>query len=405
MKTVSSRRIVRFFVQGTILLLLQSECVDACSRLRNETWAGLVDFLDEAQQLGFGILCPFHISGPQKCPPPDTNGYEIQAFMLSLYCGFWWGGSGDGCIIDCPMQNHHFIIGSGAVVTMDGITTRGAQEHSIWVKSHAYFQAIGGTFEDNGIERDGMKSSGGSAVFVDSFAFADLQQCTFNRNKGDSGGAIRNKGEIILSGGNFRNNTGKQGGAIHNTGSLTVNQALFAYNEAISPPGNSSRDQESGQGGAGSGAIHNNGSPTVNQALFAGNSTRDQESGQGGAIYTDNDLLMIGSTFEHNSADNEGGALYADGTAVSKLSLWKFNLAGKTGPAIYGSGFSEERDEGCGNKFKEGSNLREDSITTCDGVMNASAKCEYFVRTCNDPSTPPPSEKEQRPNQLRSRRR
>ncbi|KAL7556468.1 hypothetical protein ACA910_006180 [Epithemia clementina (nom. ined.)] len=272
------------------------------------------------------------------------NGYEIEAFMVDIYCAYWWGGSGDGCIIDCPMKKSHFVIASGAVVTMDGITTRGAKEHSIWVKPHAYFQAMSCTFEQNGYsssaDSSATTSPGGAAILVDTFAFADLQQCTFRNNKGVTGGAIRNLGEVILSGGDFNYNEGKQGGAIHNAGSITVNQAWFSYNKALA---------------------------------------------DGGAIFTSNALLMVGSTFEHNSANDLGGALYSEGgTAVSRFSLWRFNTASKDGPAIYGDNFSGIKDEGCGNMVTS-------SARSCDGVQKASSKsCETFNTVCMvPPSTAP----------------
>ena len=348
-----------------VLLLTTVRTSHACIRLANDSWDDLVYHLNRAQMVGFIMLCPFHIEG-SACPSEGSEGYEIgyeiESFRLHVYCAYWWGGSGDSCTINCPVRNNHFVIGPGAMMSMDGMTLRGAMANSVWVKPRAYFQAMACTFEQNGFDDSGATSLGGAAVLVDSFGYADLLQCNFHHNKGSTGGAIRNLGEVILSGGTFFYNEGEQGGAIHNTGSLTVNQARFAHNEAIS-------DSET-------------------------------SGGQGGAIFTSNDLLMVGSTFEYNFAREQGGALFARGTVVSRFTLWKFNHANEEGPAIYGEeGFFEVQNEGCGNtltKFQQSSN------SECNGIAKAADRasvsssaataCQQFANICQVPPSPPPTE-------------
>jgi len=375
---------MKFFLLNPNLLLwlvilvsfLSAQVHAFCSKLENNSWDELVFFLDEAQARGdmWTFLCPFHITGEAACPDPSSDGYLLYTQYLDVYCAYWMDGAADGCIIDCPMKKNHFVIESGSLISMDTMTTRGAKESSIYVKSFSFFKSISSIYEYNGYEhsdtdialiKDGstVLSSGGAAVYVEQFALADLENCHFRFNRAQSGGAIQNHGDLQVSGGDFRDNEAQDGGAIYNTGSTTVNQAMFRRNQALQASG----------------------------------------SGMGGSIYTKHYLLLGGCTFEHNHADVDGGALYhAEGSVALHFCLWRFNTALGRGPAVSannalpgnsagnsqsdqipGSNVKHIRNEGCGNVVQDGGLLN-----TCDGVAGTSAgSCYEFSTTCS--FTPP----------------
>ena len=358
-----------------------------CIRLVEESYSELRGVLDDAQNsgLGFVVLCPFEISG-EGCPDPETDGYRIWTFYMDFFCAFWHGGARDGCIIDCPMYKNHFVIGAGSLVSMDNLVLRGARESAIHIESFAFFKAMACTFEYNGYEPDendrslaipgSSVSSGGAAVRIDEYALADLEMCNFFFNRGKRGGAIWNEGEAQIAGGNFHDNQGEQGGAVQNLGALSVNQALFRRNHALCSSDNS------------------------------------LSAGYGGAIYSLNDSILVGCTFEHNSACNSGGGMYAHGTSTMRYTLWRFNSASVEGPAVAGEGIIHLMNRGCGNELTPGesgignggmvhvppgrSNEARGSGKgpvkfDCDGVVGPGKSCSAFSSFCSLPTAMPSS--------------
>jgi len=369
----------------SLLVLLAGICsANAFSKKINNTWAELVDVLDDAQQSGemWIFFEPFVIRG-DGCPSVDDEGYHFYTNYLDVYCAYWKGGAGDGCVIDCPMIKNHFVVEGGCLISMDTITTSGALESSIHVKSMGFFKAIGSTFEYNGYERSEANpadvlegstvlSSGGAAVTIEPSALADLEQCHFYYNRASQGGAILNDGDVQVAGGSFHDNIAENGGAIFSSGSASIRQAVFRRNQALAPYENSSG------------------------------------KGLGGSIYTDYYLLLGGCTFEHNHADEEGGALFQEkGPARLMYCLWKFNTANKRGPAVAaannelvsppsngppvtarpgqipGSNVFHFFNEGCGNV------LGSQTTTRCDGVEGLGEDdCFDFSSTCEIPDEP-----------------
>ena len=147
----------------------------------------------------------------------------------------------------------------------------------------------------------------GGAIYNNSGAELDIGEfVTFDNNKTTnsqgSGGAIHNRGLVIIGGySNFKNNSsGGRGGAIHNyeQGVLHIEREVtFSSNTA------------NGNGGA----INNQTSSlSVNYieklSTFIGNSS----GGSGGAISNINCILNIyrGADFYENSAQSSGGAIY-----------------------------------------------------------------------------------------------
>lgn len=128
------------------------------------------------------------------------------------------------------------------------------------------------------------------------------------------GGALVNKGTLIVTSSVFTSNTTTiSGGAIANIGTLAITGSTFAGNTATSS--------------GGGGALFNSGIVTITGSTFTGN-TAPTDTGSGGAIYNDlsHPLTITNSTFTGNTSNNKGGAIY--------------NLSGATTLTVVGSTFT-----------------------------------------------------------------
>ncbi len=197
----------------------------------------------------------------------------------------------------------------------------------------------------------------------------------YNRN----GGAINNKGTLIIDNCIFDNNQAKyaddadsgddadtagNGGAIYNTGALTIKNSEFDNNHA-GKGGDSSATHKGSPGGSG-GAIYNLGTITSIQACtfrknYAGKGGAASEyhdghsGGSGGAIYnagTINNILSC--VFIGNYAGNggsapllsgakpgkggSGGAIYSNNSVTVNNSTFDGNYAGTGGEGAYDDG-------------------------------------------------------------------
>ncbi len=113
-------------------------------------------------------------------------------------------------------------------------------------------------------------ASGGGAGLYNSNTM-NLRNVRFVNNKStDSAGAIYSTGMMNLTGGVFENNYGDTGGAIGNYG--IIGDTLFAQ---------------------------------ISDSQFSGNSAT-----YGGAIYNWDDIYVIDSTFQNNTATDNGGAIF-----------------------------------------------------------------------------------------------
>lgn len=123
------------------------------------------------------------------------------------------------------------------------------------------------------------------------------------------GGALyaSNGGDLEIVDSRFDGNSAtSKGGAVYayNDGSVTISGSSFTNNDA------------SGNGGALFTSAYVTGSITVTDSLFSFNAT--SESGGGAMFYSDGtaDLVMDGTTFQHNTADSWGGAFYVKSPIV-----------------------------------------------------------------------------------------
>jgi predicted outer membrane repeat protein len=179
--------------------------------------------------------------------------------------------------------------------------------------------------------------SGGGAIYNDGGVLR-ATNVTFRDNTGYlNGGAIHNRGSLVLDGCHFENNYGCRGGAVYSTGTedipLTITDTEFNSNV----------------GGHG-GALYSEGADSqvsMHEATFNWN----QAESSGGAVYIqDGDLTLSASNFYGNSAalvspyicqnhipeDGSGGAIYFEGDRLNAVqSEIHANTASEHGGAIF----------------------------------------------------------------------
>jgi predicted outer membrane repeat protein len=144
----------------------------------------------------------------------------------------------------------------------------------------------------------------------------------FIDNTAKAGGAIYNyiynheRGQMEINGTtSFIGNAAEYGGVIYNQGDITITQPIFPYNNAV----------------YGS-AIYNEGDITDMGSIFWKNHA------QYGTLYTssaEGHLVMEGSVFMKNTADQEGGAIYSQSTLDMNNCDVTDNEAGLFGGGIF----------------------------------------------------------------------
>ncbi|MBB1089707.1 hypothetical protein HUU61_00240 [Rhodopseudomonas palustris] len=135
-----------------------------------------------------------------------------------------------------------------------------------------------------------------SRIFLVKTMNTTIAGLTLKDGSADSGGAIRNQGNLTLNQLNFTNNKaeggwwGNNGGAVYNEAVLNMTEVNFADNST---------------GGSG-GAFFNSRTATINNSTFSGN-----DAGVGGAIYNDTgaQLTVTNTTLTNNHGRDGGGAI------------------------------------------------------------------------------------------------
>ncbi len=219
----------------------------------------------------------------------------------------------------------------------------------------AFFGFYSGVSESSG----GAIALHGGALEVTSSRFVqNIARVPYGRDGmnfeafgGARGGAIAVVGcQISITNSIFTGNKAGTpgGGGIYAAGStLQVSHTVFDGNLApgnfggrwvVTPPG-------AGRGGA---LLLTNSPSTLTDCYFSGNTASGGttyrsaiEVGQGGAVYSDNELTLMNSSFVGNAAggDAAGGALYAGGAAVITRTRFVGNTA--TGATVTANGAGE----------------------------------------------------------------
>ena len=317
----------------------------------------------------------------------------------------WHGGavanaSGASLSISGAEFNENFSFRGGAIFIQEDATTSitsisssvfsGNSARSggaIYVRGNVHINVAESEFRGNSApDENGV----GGAILIEPASSINISDSEFRDNSAaETGGAIRNYGELSVSGSEFSGNSAIGGGAIYNDSSsgasITIRGSVFSGNSAEGGGAIVNRDDASisasqfsgnsatGYGGAivndvpgtasvsgsvfsgnsagqGGGAIVNGEDATINESVFSGNTARsggaiynavwsrlisisDSEfsdnsaSEKGGAIYNWKELNISDSEFSGNSADEEGGAIYTDddGTVTFESSSFSDN--------------------------------------------------------------------------------
>lgn len=284
-----------------------------------------------------------------------------------------------GVTLDAAGKSRVLEVPAGVTVTVKGVTLtggvgKGEELAAASLSSQAISKATyGGNLVNRGtLTLDGVTVSNGQAnngggVFNEKGASLTLVNVTMTGNKATiptpdlegestgSGGAIANRGTLVVESGNFKSNTAIYTGGVirHTLGTLTIKAGTFEGNSctnadcaggALMLTGASTTTISGGvftgnstaTGNSGGGAIWQAGSSTV---TISGGTFTNNSSAYGGVydIYQDGKLKITGGTFEGNTATQSGGAFFFRKSATSfemTGGTIKGNKAGKWGGGI-----------------------------------------------------------------------
>jgi parallel beta-helix repeat protein len=279
-----------------------------------------------------------------------------------------------------------FSIGSGANVTISGLTIRNGRDYNsgailndgatLTVNNCVFTANSGGGYGGGGIMNDGSNANarltvnncvfdGNSAEFMAAgilnfssgrTANLTVNNCTFNNNSAFDGGAIVNyaNGGTATSvvsnttlNGNSASEQAGRAGAIHNNAVSVGGMATLRVSNCTLS--NNSTDY------AGGGIYNSAGNMEVSNSTFSGNSA----SGNGGGIYTEYDRAAVritNCTFSGDSAGS-GGGIYCQGDTTVTV-----------GNTIFKSGASGENIYNAAHFVSAGHNLSNDPAGGDNGV-------------------------------------
>ena len=191
------------------------------------------------------------------------------------------------------------VIGSGETTTVDGgdrviLDGGGTLQH--------FLVLGGGTLNLRHITLQNGNFGDGGAIFIAQDGSAHLETVTIRDCQADGsdadGGAIQNRGTLVVAGGQFlRNHADDGGGAINNNGgTVSVRSSTFISNTAFN-----------------GGAINNaTGSLDISTSLLY-SSTVDN---QGGGVFATAGTITVTNVTVANNAAFRGGGIYGQNNAV-----------------------------------------------------------------------------------------
>lgn len=187
-----------------------------------------------------------------------------------------------------------------------------------------------------------IKASGDCCAAIRNFGELRVSGVSFIGNYAfEEGGTIRNEGQLWIADSRFMDNYGRQGGAIYNLGALHISDSQFSDNSSLRHGGAIFNGDESDM--------------TVENSRFSNNRSRDG----GGAIFNSNRLRISNSSFDKNEAV-DGGAILNIGRAELTVSGSSFLVNSArlgSGGAIhsaYQSGVSIAKSSLSGNHARNG---------------------------------------------------
>jgi hypothetical protein len=132
----------------TILLfsVLSRASAQFCKKLANETWAGLVQAIDES--VGLAILCPYEISGDGCQAEENLEGYVVEEnkdLIIDCDAFLYQFDLETACVINCP--GRHFTVRPNSRLTINRMSLSGSTQSSIEVQSNGNLRVINSIFE------------------------------------------------------------------------------------------------------------------------------------------------------------------------------------------------------------------------------------------------------------------
>ena len=240
------------------------------------------------------------------------------------------------------IRNHTYHYGGGiyagatTTVTLDttdfqdnwGYHTHGA---ALYVAEYTLLFVAGGTWSGNYSVYDNSGYNGG-AIYLSSFAAAQVQNAVFDDNTASHGGALYayDENDLTLSGNTWTNNYARSGGAI-----------LLNDNSTLVADGDSFRDNSSYIDGGDVAAL------TRFDVSFSNSEFQDSISsfGNGGALYLDGEgsVALDGLIITDGYAYDSGGGIYLAGLQ-DIVTLHNSTISSSV--AAYGSGGAIALDDG-----------------------------------------------------------
>lgn len=275
----------------------------------------------------------------QRCSDVSDQWDEYEAAegaTLFVFSGAEFkieaGDSGTEVSID---EGFSFILNTGSRLTLEG-----SQNDPVVVKGNqwdGFTIGVPNLWEDvsANLSNCTVESADGSGAFRVAGPTASLtaNNCEFNNNAGNNGGAIqaREQADISITSSIFDGNEGTLGGAIYfenmsTTAKLT--DVTFNGNAAFSRGGGIHIDT-------------NDNNPLSSNLDLINTTFVDNESGRGGAISTGGDLVNLNlwnAVIAGNETRRFGGGIYLD-SGFASVNLFNptiaYNLAGNSGGGIY----------------------------------------------------------------------
>jgi predicted outer membrane repeat protein len=202
--------------------------------------------------------------------------------------------------------------------------------------------------------QDGIDDTGG-AIFVAQNGTARLESVILRNNEANGsdsdGGAIHNRGTLVVRGSQFLNNHADDGGgAINNNGgTVSIRAGIFAGNTALN-----------------GGAINNSvGRISVSASLLLSNTVDNL----GGGLFAPSGFVTVtNTTIAHNSAFR-GGGIYgeASGSIYLLNSTVYTNTASSAAGGIWNSTAGDDANVTLKNTIVAGNNDPNAGVLNCDG--------------------------------------
>ena len=363
----------RFMLPALTLTLLLAACdggspVDTSTPVTALTDSGAGSLRQAIADAKAGDTLKFTSRGTVSLDAPITTDKNLTIIAT----GVTIDAAGKGRVLEVP---------AGVTVTVQGGTLKGGvgQGEELQAASLNPQATSKATWGGNLINRgtltlDGTSITGGNAnngggIFNEKGATLTLKNVTMTGNAATiptpdivgestgSGGAIANRGTLVIESGTFSGNTAVYTGGVvrHVLGTLTLNGGTFENNSCTNKAcgggvlmlggtsvttingGTFTGNNADGAGEGGGGVILQ--SVTTSKLTVAGGLFKNNSSAYGGVIdvYRGGSLSITGGTFENNTASQYGGAvqLSSDTTAFEMSGgTIKGNQAAKNGGGI-----------------------------------------------------------------------